>query len=121
MRLHATVSKDGRKLRARLHPSRRVAPAGATLLRMRSESSSRQKSQARAPAFSPRRELARDHDRGGVRIRAMRCLRLVGGCEQEIVHDTQDLFVRLDHVGGAEVIANLLGELPRAVVREARL
>jgi len=32
MRLHATVSKDGRKLRARFHPSRRVAPAGATLL-----------------------------------------------------------------------------------------
>ena len=40
MRLHATVSKDGRKLRTRLHPSRRIAVAKwATpmLLRMRSE------------------------------------------------------------------------------------
>src|SRR5262249_40859579 len=107
MRLHATVSKDGRKLRARFHPSRRVAPVGATLLRMRSESSSRQKSQARAPAFSPRRELARERDCGGVRARSLRCLRLVGGCEQEIVHDTQDLLVRLDHAGGVEVLADL--------------
>jgi len=37
MRWHAAVSKDGRKLRTYLHPSRRVAPSGATLLRMRTE------------------------------------------------------------------------------------
>ena len=50
-------------------------------------------------AGSPRRELARDHHCSGVVARSLRCLRLAGG---------------------VEVIANLLGELPRAVVREER-
>src|SRR5262249_29858423 len=56
---------------------------------------------------SSRLEIAREHYRCGIECTSSRHWHLVSGLEHELVHDTKDLLVRLDHARGIEVLANL--------------
>src|SRR6185295_20489 len=53
------------------------------------------------------REIARDHDRRGVGTASLRCLRLVRRLKKKLVHNIQDLLVRLNHACRVEILANL--------------
>src|SRR5262249_41625828 len=57
-------------------------------------------------AGSSRREIARDHDGCGVGTASLRRLGLVRRLQKQLVHNTQDLLVRLNHACGVEILAD---------------